>query len=58
MTRRLTIPAWLDHNYEQNSKPTERTVRNWIKNGLLAAERHGRTYYLLPDALPRQKYRL
>ena len=56
--KRMTIAEWLDHIYAPDSKPTERTVRNWIKSGALRAERHGRSYYLLPTTLPRQKYRL
>ncbi|NVZ07958.1 hypothetical protein HW932_01625 [Allochromatium humboldtianum] len=54
----LTIPEWINRTYAENSRPALRTVRQWIRNGLLAAERHGRTYYLKPDTLPRQPYRI
>lgn len=54
----LTIPEWITHTYDENSRPALRTVRRWIRDGLLAAERHGRTYYLRPGTLPKQPYQL
>lgn len=50
---RLTIPRWLEETYDAGSRPTARTVRNWINSGLLDAERHGRTWYVRKGALPR-----
>lgn len=54
----LTIPEWINTTYAENSRPALRTVRRWIRDGLLAAERHGRTYYLRPGTTPRTQYRV
>lgn len=55
-TKLLTIQRWIDETYDAQSAPTTRTVRNWIYNGLLAAEKHGKTYYIHPNARPNQLF--
>lgn len=55
-TKLLTISQWIDGIYGDHSAPTPRTVRNWINNGWLYAERHGRKYFIPADQRPRHPF--
>ena len=47
----LTVDEWIALRYAQRG-PAVRTVHRWIREGLIypAPEKHGRAYYLHPDA--------
>ena len=51
MNKRITLSAWLSNVYGEDG-PTINTARRWCKNGLIhpMPEKHGREYYLTPDA--------
>ena len=52
MTKRITIEAWINLNYDGPGSPSIHTVRRWISDGRIwpLPEKHGRTYYLSTKA--------
>ena len=52
MTARLiTLDRWASENYGE-AAPSKRTLIRWAKNDMIQppAEKHGRTYFVIPDA--------
>jgi hypothetical protein len=47
----ISIPKYLER-YDADSRPTIATVRRWIRDGKLKAERRGRSYYIDDSKLP------
>jgi prepilin-type N-terminal cleavage/methylation domain-containing protein len=49
--RRISLSKWLRETYGEDG-PTIETARRWAREGRIhpAAERHGRDYYVVPDA--------
>ncbi len=51
VTKLITLEAWASATYGEAS-PHINTLRRWARDSLIvpAPEKHGRTYYLRPDA--------
>ena len=47
----VTLDTWIEINYEE-PRPSSYTARRWVKNGNITPrpQKHGRSYYLRPDA--------
>lgn len=50
-SRRIPLERWAEAIYGEDA-PGIGTLRRWARNGNIAppAEKHGRTYYVAPDA--------
>lgn len=43
---KLTIPAWIEREFNPDSQPTINTVRRWTREGKIPAKRIGRRLYI------------
>lgn len=46
MKKLIKIRAWAEANFAEGSRPTNKTIRTWIDNGVIPGERIGHEYYV------------
>lgn len=44
--RLMTIPDWSEKYFSERSRPSEQTVRRWLKSGALAGRKVGGAWYV------------
>ncbi|GLQ31619.1 hypothetical protein GCM10007876_20980 [Litoribrevibacter albus] len=46
MPRKMSIEEYLDQEFTENSRPTPRTVVNWIQSGAVPGTKVGGTWFV------------